>query len=53
MMFRNTDPLYLIDSDKNELMKNHIEQFKKEQNAASHLYAIMAVVILIVVLAYF
>ena len=50
------DELILLEKlelNKNELMKNHIEQFKKEQNAASHLYAIMAVVILIVVLAYF
>ena len=50
------DELILLEKlelNKNELIKNHKEQFKKEQNAVSHLYAIMAVVILIVVLAYF
>jgi hypothetical protein len=50
------DELILLEKlelNKNELIKNHKEQFKKEQNAVSHLYAIMAVVILIVALAYF
>jgi len=50
------DELILLEKlelNKNELIKNHKEQFKKEQNAVSHLYAIMDVVILIVALAYF
>ena len=34
----------------NELIANHNEQFKQEENATSHLYAIMVVVILIIVL---
>ena len=49
------DEIILLDKLKlnnNELIANHNEQFKKEENAASHLYAIMVVVILIIVLVY-
>ena len=48
------DEIILLDKLKlknnNELIANHNEQFKQEENATSHLYAIMVVIILIIVL---